>query len=311
VNRFYSNGKLLLTGEYVVLDGALALALPTTYGQSIIIEPIEEPKLIWQSFDENGNIWFESEFFIISGEILNQVKNDIPESKKLLQILNAIKKLNPSFFNSTTGFQIATKLDFSTSWGLGTSSTLINNLANWTNIDAYKLLKLTFGGSGYDIACAKHNQPITYQVQNDNRIINEVDFNPEFSNNLYFVYLNKKQNSREGIAYYKDNATNNLEAVSEISDITLKIIDCTILNEFESLINAHEQLIASLTKQETVKDILFKDFNGSIKSLGAWGGDFILVASKDNPSNYFKSKGFGTIIPYKNIILNHKKSLTK
>ena len=30
---FYSNGKLLITGEYVVLDGAKALALPTKFGQ--------------------------------------------------------------------------------------------------------------------------------------------------------------------------------------------------------------------------------------------------------------------------------------
>ena len=32
---FYSNGKLLITGEYVVLDGAKALALPTKYGQNL------------------------------------------------------------------------------------------------------------------------------------------------------------------------------------------------------------------------------------------------------------------------------------
>ena len=31
---FYSNGKLLLTSEYVVLDGAIALAIPTRLGQS-------------------------------------------------------------------------------------------------------------------------------------------------------------------------------------------------------------------------------------------------------------------------------------
>jgi mevalonate kinase len=29
--NFYSNGKLLLTGEYLVLDGAKSLALPTKF----------------------------------------------------------------------------------------------------------------------------------------------------------------------------------------------------------------------------------------------------------------------------------------
>ena len=35
---FYSNGKLLITGEYLVLDGAKALALPTKYGQYLTVE---------------------------------------------------------------------------------------------------------------------------------------------------------------------------------------------------------------------------------------------------------------------------------
>ena len=35
---FYSNGKLLITGEYVVLDGAKALALPTKFGQSLVVK---------------------------------------------------------------------------------------------------------------------------------------------------------------------------------------------------------------------------------------------------------------------------------
>ncbi|HMC02451.1 MAG TPA: GYDIA family GHMP kinase, partial [Flavobacteriaceae bacterium] len=194
---------------------------------------------------------------------------------------------------------------------------LINNIANWTNVNAYKLLELTFGGSGYDIACAQHNHPITYQLQlpfdgsqNDKRVVEEVHFNPKFSDCLYFVYLNKKQNSREGIAHYKNNVINNSIAISEISGITQNLIGCNSLNEFEILINKHEQIISALIKQETVKNILFKDFKGSVKSLGAWGGDFVLVTSTKDPSNYFKSKGFKMVISYQDMILNQKKSLT-
>ena len=303
MTRFYSNGKLLLTGEYTILDGALALALPTTNGQSLTVEPIEAPRIIWKSLDENGNVWFEGEFIINIDEILNQVQNDKPESKRLLQILNAAKQLNPSFLNDGKGFYITTKLNFPKDWGLGSSSTLINNIAGWAKVDAYKLLDLTFGGSGYDIACAQHNQPITYQIQNNNRNITEVNFNPEFSDNLYFVYLNKKQNSREGIAHYKKNVSNNAEAISEISTITQKIIDCKRLDEFQSLIDLHETIISKTIKLTPVKELLFKDFKGSIKSLGAWGGDFVLATSTEDPSHYFKSKGFDTILSYKDIIL--------
>ena len=40
--NFFSPGKLLLTSEYVVLDGALALALPTKLGQDFFSEEINE-----------------------------------------------------------------------------------------------------------------------------------------------------------------------------------------------------------------------------------------------------------------------------
>jgi len=310
VNRFYSNGKLLLTGEYVVLDGALSLALPTNYGQSLTVEIIDEPKIIWQSFDENDAIWFESKFDLKNNGILKPIQNSNQESERLYKILKAAKQLKPSFLISDPGYHIKTKLDFSINWGLGTSSTLINNIANWANVDAYKLLELTFGGSGYDIACAQHDKAITYKLEKpfdcalvDKRIVKEVHFNPEFNENLYFVYLNKKQNSREGIAHYKANALNNPQVISEISDITLKLIDCTNLNEFESLINLHEEIISKTINQKTVKDLLFKDFKGSIKSLGAWGGDFVIVTSIDNPRAYFESKGFNTVITYSKMIL--------
>ena len=329
MKSYYSNGKLLLTGEYVVLDGALSLAVPTKYGQSLGIETINEPKLLWTSLDENGVAWFEEEFTLNNNEITtlrlrsvqaNQTpRNDV--SERLIQILNIAKQLNPDFLNSETGFKVTTKLDFPKNWGLGTSSTLINNIAQWAQVDSYLLLEKTFGGSGYDIACAQNNTSITYQllsnemlkhtsstlstgVQHDvTRTIKNIIFNPSFKDQLYFIHLNKKQNSRDGIAHYNAKKGNSNIAINQISDITSKVITCNSLNDFEILITEHEQLISNLTKQIPVKDLLFKDFKGSIKSLGAWGGDFILVASKENPKPYFIKKGYNTIIPYKDMVL--------
>jgi len=302
VKRYYSHGKLLLSGEYAVLDGALALAIPTQYGQSLEVETIDEPKLIWQSFDKTGAIWFEEEFNIqdrITSDFSNP-RNDV--SKTLIHILKSVKQLNPSFLNSVQGYLVKAKLDFSREWGLGTSSTLINNIANWAQVDAYKLLDMTFGGSGYDIACAQHDQPIIYQIKNGTKLINEANFNPEFKEHLYFVYLNKKQNSRDGIAQYNTNKKNLTSRIQDISNITLKMISCQSLSEFEMLIATHETIIASITKQQPLKKVIFNDFSGSLKSLGAWGGDFILATSKENPSEYFRTKGFKTIIPYNDMI---------
>ena len=53
------NGKLLITGEYLVLDGALALALPVSFGQKLEFTYHKEPTdtLRWKSLDHNGMEW--------------------------------------------------------------------------------------------------------------------------------------------------------------------------------------------------------------------------------------------------------------
>ena len=50
MQRFYSNGKLLLSGEYLILDGATGLALPTKTGQEMLVSTFNsEGILFWES----------------------------------------------------------------------------------------------------------------------------------------------------------------------------------------------------------------------------------------------------------------------
>lgn len=285
-----------------MLDGALSLTIPTKFGQSLIIEPIEEHVLYWKSFDETKNVWFEKQFELNHGELIETIQQD-DISKRLIQIINAVKTLNPKFLNDASGFRIETHLEFPKNWGLGTSSTLINNIAQWANINAFKLLDKTFGGSGYDIACAQNNTPITYQIDNKKPIVKTAEFNPSFKEHLYFVHLNKKQNSREGIKHYRENKENVQSTIAKINTITLEMVGSKNLDHFQNLMTQHETIISEVTKQTPVKERLFKDFDGAIKSLGAWGGDFVMVASKNNPSGYFKGKGYETVIPYSKMVL--------
>ena len=307
MNRFYSHGKLLLTGEYVVLDGAIALAIPTAFGQSLEVSPNDSGVLHWESYDEKANIWFSNTFTFRNGMLSSNHSDNI--SNRLIQLLNHAKTLNPSFLKKEKGHKIKTKQDFNRFWGLGTSSTLVNNIATWAEIDAYALLEYTFGGSGYDIACAQHDKAITYQLfKNSNDVLRSIvplDFNPSFKDHLYFVYMNKKQNSRDGIASYRQHATHLEYAISELNEITASIVQSNSVTEFSALIDAHETIISKLIKQPTVKETYFNDFDNSIKSLGAWGGDFILVISDDDPRPYFSSKGLNIVIDYKDMILNH------
>ncbi|WP_299119899.1 GYDIA family GHMP kinase [uncultured Winogradskyella sp.] len=307
MKTFRSNGKLLLTAEYVVLDGAKALALPTRYGQSLTVEPNNANTIVWKSYNELDELWFEDEFLITktSSRLSLKAKNYTDISKRLIQILKATYSLNPEFLSTKQGYNITTHQDFNRLWGLGTSSTLINNIANWAQVDAYKLLEKTFKGSGYDIACAQNKTPIAYQLRYSQKpLVEAIDFNPSFKSQLYFVYLNQKQNSRDGIASYKKNAKIDKSIIEEVNEITEAMILCKSLSEFEMLINKHEVIISDLINQETVRSRLFKDYDGCLKSLGAWGGDFVLVTSETNPTDYFKSKGFETVITYTEMVLN-------
>ena len=303
---YRSNGKLLLTAEYAVLDGAKALAIPTKYGQSLSVVANNSNKINWKSYNELGEVWFEDVFSIENTptalSLTSALKNDI--SERLIEILKAVLSLNPEFLTSNLGYNITTHQDFNRLWGLGTSSTLINNIANWANVDAYQLLAKTFGGSGYDIACAQHNYPITYQLNSKHKPkVEAVNFHPNFKHQLYFVYLNQKQNSRDGISTYKKNAEINSDNIAQINAITEAMIVCKSLSEFESLVEKHEDIISKLIQQDPIKNQFFSDFNGTIKSLGAWGGDFVLVTSKNKPKAYFNAKGYDTVIPYEDMIL--------
>ena len=305
-HTYRSNGKLLLTAEYTVLDGAKALAIPTKYGQSLTIEKNTQNIIYWKSYNEFNEVWFEDEFLIENDSdtlsITTKVNNDV--SERLIQILKAIRDLNPDFLASEAGYTITTHQDFNRTWGLGTSSTLINNMADWANVDAYQLLQKTFGGSGYDIACAQNDTPITFQLGSKvTRIVDAVTFQPKFIDQLYFVYLNQKQNSRDGISTYKKLGKVNTDIIKDINAITETMMSCTSLTEFESLIENHETLISKLIQQEPIKSRLFYNFKGAVKSLGAWGGDFVMITSEENPTSYFNALGYNIVIPYQDMIL--------
>ena len=298
---FYSNGKLLITGEYLALDGAYALALPTKFGQDLVVEKSDQKGLQWKSIDADGSIWFEAN---ISYEAIAQnlkTENDAVQNT-LIDILHTAYTMNANFLQAD-GYQITTQLTFPRFWGLGTSSTLINNIAQWLSIDAFQLLWKSFGGSGYDIACAQNDQPISYNVSNENPHVSLADFKPKFTEALYFVYLNQKQSSKAAIASYKSKKGYLASEISLVNAITAAIQKTDDVKEFAKLLEQHEIILSGILELPTIKKKLFPDFTGTVKSLGAWGGDFILAVSQSDPTNYFRAKGFDTVIPYHDMIL--------
>ena len=303
IKTFYSNGKLLITGEYLVLDGAKGFALPTKFGQNLIVEEGSDQQIEWKSYDSDGSIWFEDTILI--SDILKPIHTEVDSVKNtLITILKEAFLLNPDFLTNSEGYKITTELTFPRNWGLGTSSTLINNIAQWLKINAFVLLKKSFGGSGYDIACAQNDTPILYYLELGNPTVEKVDFSPSFTTNIHFVYLNKKQNSKTAIAAYKRNNKNNLSQVITLNNqTTSEVLEAKTIQAFAEALEKHELDMSVILETPTIKDSLFPDFRGTIKSLGAWGGDFIMVIANDNPTEYFAQKGYTTIIPYDEMIL--------
>ena len=298
MTKCYSHGKILLTGEYMVLAGAEALAIPTKMGQSLGFEPNDSKILDWESWDFNNNLWFNATIDIMDFSVSNTSSETI--ALKLTKILKAIRNQKNNFLRKNGG-SVKTLLEFERQWGLGTSSTLISNLALWSQTNPYKLLQNSFGGSGYDIACATANSPIIFSNQHLDPYVERCEFDPLFKNSLYLVYLNQKKNTREAIEFFKrQNITK--EQVAYASSLTREIINVNKLNDFERLITEHESFISNILGFVPVKEKFFSDFQGAIKSLGAWGGDFILATGDTDAPRYFKSKGFDIVIAYEEML---------
>ncbi|MBW6490046.1 MAG: hypothetical protein K0B15_02515 [Lentimicrobium sp.] len=305
--NIYAHGKLLLTGEYLVLKGAQSLALPLILGQKMTISAIAPVRLEWQARDING-VWYRG-FYNLPGLEPITVSDEMV-SRRLVSLLEAARKLNPDFLNGESGFKIETILEFDRRWGFGSSSTLIALVAEFANVDAFRLHNLVSNGSGYDIACAIAANPIIFSQKENNSSFREVSFFPEFSDSLYFVYLGNKQSSTAEVESFLMRSPEELsDEINEISVITSQMISVQNQNNFNSLIQRHEQLMSKVLNVPSVAEKLFADFQGVVKSLGAWGGDFILVSSvldSDYVNNYFFGKGLTTIFRYKDLVLNSK-----
>lgn len=298
--QIYKHGKLLLTAEYAVLDGACALALPTVKGQKFTITQKDQANtVIWQALDCEGKLWFWAEIRTSDWTVIKT--NETGSARAIIQLLKAIHAQNPSMFPSGSGLKIKCQLEFPQDWGLGSSSTLIAAMAEWSKTDPYWLSKKTFGGSGYDLAAANMNGPFIYQLSENGPKIKTTPLNWPFKDQLYFIHRNKKQNSRESIAHYRNRSINETW-LNQINDLTQEFIQARDAQDFGQLIRAHESAIAGALNLIPVKQELFPDFKGEIKSLGGWGGDFMLALGPKSSPDYFKAKGFPTVISFTDMV---------
>lgn len=311
-----TNGKLLLTGEYFVTEGAVALALPTKLGQSLKVTlPRKKTPthLHWKSVGHEGEVWLDATYELPSLALL-EFNGDDAQKQLALSLQNTLEEartLNPDFLCVERPVNVTSTLEFPRDWGLGSSSTLVTMVADWAQVDPFELLEATFGGSGYDIAAAKAEGPLLFQKFNGRNRWDRSGFAPQFKEQLYFVHLGKKQNSREALVYYTITPPEERERpLPRITQITHDIAQYTHdLETFEALLEEHEELVQSIIQQPRAKEQYFSDYWGAVKSLGGWGGDFVLVTSnrsEEETRTYFEEKGFETFLRYDELIKEYE-----
>ncbi len=310
--QWYSNGKLLITGEYLVLEGSKAFALPLKQGQSLRVRKTEKIGLLeWKAVHRDG-AWFRAVFSTADFSVL---QTDHPQlAGSLSRILQAVRKLSAGFLQNEPGFLAETKLYFRPEYGFGSSSTLVSNLAWWAKVNPYQLLRLTFGGSGFDLACARAGSPLFYHLVKGEPAIEEMDFKPAFKNHIYFVYLGHKQTSSDSIRSFHKTAVFGKKDLENISRIGHELLAADSLTEFEDLLNLHEKMMAAILGRPTVKSQLFDNYEGTVKSLGAWGGDFVLLTSRQDDAVFradMRKRGFPVVFSYDELVLSPTASRTR
>jgi mevalonate kinase len=181
-------------------------------------------------------------------------------------------------------------------------------LAQWLGLDAFGLHHKIFGGSGYDIACATATGPIIYSIEKGVPKIQPIDFFPSFHHQLYFIYLGSKQHSAREIARFKDISKVRSSDIEQVNQLTEIVCNANRLEDFERALRAHEALLSGILKRTTIQEERFPLHEGVVKSLGAWGGDFVLVTTKKEKSAFvqeMKQAGYEVVYSFADMVLSH------
>lgn len=305
IRNYYSNGKLLLSGEYLVLYGAGSLVVPLKVGQQmkVIATGLEaNPVIRWEAYVLNVP-WFHAEISIKGLKILTT--NEEHVAIQLLKLLEETRKLNPILFEKGFGYEIITHTGFDHNWGFGSSSALVANMAQWALIDPFELHFRTSGGSGADVAGAVSPGPVVYRLANNVPQYYRVDFKPSFIDHILLVYTGKKQITSVSVDFFKNNPGVSDKVIEEIDELTLAMTQTESITDFMEIMAEHEKILSGILSMDPVKTH-FPDFPGEIKSLGAWGGDFIMAVSESAPEeiiDYFDGKNMHTVFSLKQLLM--------
>lgn len=282
MKSYFSHGKVLLAGEYAVLSGVEALALPVRAGQWQHVWEMPAKgvsKLVWQSKDADGSVWFECR---VDTDIMHiSETNNQASADTLLRLLMHIKDQKAELFLHKN-IRIETECEFNRSFGLGSSSTLVCNLAKWSGVDAQELQQRVFGGSGYDVAVGNLGRPLVYWLENNESNWSAWQLPADFTQNWFLAFPGEKQNSRESLSSVKtqlEKMSSDIALLQQMNACIQAIKTPRSLPMLEAMLEMWQALLSQrLDLPRPYETLGVSPVKGGLcKYLGAWGGDVLLI----------------------------------
>ena len=295
-----AHGKLLLTGEYLVMLGATALAMPVKFGQRMAVRRDSDTMLRWTSV-VRGKVWFTARFDPDGFRVAEA--SDQQVARRLRKLLLAAQKQNTSFSGETAGCHVTILADYPLEWGLGSSSTLLFLVARWAGADPFTLHHAVSDGSGYDVACAGSKGPIFYTLTGRIPVIEPAVTGGALRRSTRFVFLGRKQDSAAEISAFRAAGKCTAGDLETVSRLSWEISRTESADELVRMVGEHNSILAAILKREPLGSRL-PAFPGAAKYLGAWGGDFAMFASTLEPAaldRHIRRMGFTRIFTYDNL----------
>ncbi|TVQ91287.1 MAG: hypothetical protein EA393_04760 [Bacteroidetes bacterium] len=300
MEKIFSHAKLILMGEYAVLHGADAVCLPLKTGQLLKVNEDNSTRIKWK-WTWNEQILAD---FILDTETLQITENPTGKPDWAVKLIKLIRQSNPDFLRNK-GCSLHFENYFPPQWGLGSSSATISSLCRLAGVNAYPVNEKLMGGSGADIACTTAKSWFLYRKKLPLPQTWHIPFEYPFLNNTFFIYSGQKKDTAGHLKEMstKKNSKMNADWL-KINEYVYRFLAPKETSDLLEIIEHHELFISGKIGIEPVAN-QFSDFQGGIKSLGAWGGDFLMAVSMQPAAavrKYFIDKGFTDIFLWKDFV---------
>jgi len=258
---FRAHAKILLFGEYLMLDGYLGLAIPLRHGQTLTVEPRKKKGIQVHGYTVDGLVW----------------QDEVWPSTQSSLFHKSLTWLATQWYLPSGDWTLTTQLSYPQHWWLGSSSTFLDLLAQWTGCDPFALYRAVSLWSGYDIACARQKKPLLYDpLTMDSQA---VDLESSLLASMYCVPCGQKQSSDKAIAQYRARSHQGPDQYDRCEFLDGLLYEQTVWWWIQGM-TYHDEVIVSLidqpalmTTQPRIGEI------GYGKWLGAWWWDCFLILS--------------------------------